>query len=63
MNPSEEYILQSVLNLIKACSYILQSVIEGTVSGRGLESTNIRIPFYYLEGRPFLLSKSIRRLC
>ena len=51
MNPSEEYILRQS-EPFKSILIYLQSIIERTVPGLDLKF-KYKIPFYYLEGRPF----------
>ena len=51
MNPSEEYIL-SRPEPFKSMLIYLQSVIERNIHGLELKY-KYKIPFYYLEGRPF----------
>ena len=51
MNPSEEYILEKP-EPFRAILLHLQAVIEHTVPGIDMKF-KYKIPFYYLEGRPF----------
>jgi hypothetical protein len=51
MNPAEEYILRQP-EPYKSIFLFLQSIIERNVAGVELKY-KYRIPFYYLEGRPF----------
>lgn len=51
MNPAENYILDQP-EPYRSILLHLQSLIEHTVSGIDLKF-KYRIPFYYIEGRPF----------
>ncbi|WP_425236081.1 DUF1801 domain-containing protein [Ulvibacterium sp.] len=51
MNPAEDYILNQP-EPYRSILLHLQSVIEHTVPGIDLKF-KYRIPFYYIEGRPF----------
>ena len=51
MNPAEEYILQQP-EPYKGMLIYLQSIIERTIPGLDLKY-KYKIPFYYLDGRPF----------
>ncbi|MCM4151493.1 DUF1801 domain-containing protein [Arenibacter sp. N53] len=51
MNPAEEYILDQSEPYRSILLY-LQSMIQGAIPGLELKY-KYKIPFYYLEGRPF----------
>ena len=51
MNPAEEYMLKQS-EPFKGIMLYLQTVIEGSIPGLELKY-KYKIPFYYLEGRPF----------
>ncbi len=51
MNPAEDYMLKQS-EPFKGILLYLQTVIEGEIPGLELKY-KYKIPFYYLEGRPF----------